>query len=175
MPSTSGTINRSTLSTNNQQDSIHPLFQRNSCRWPSCDTVCSSLTDFNRHLNDEHALDDRSVAQARVQQHVVQQLEALLTREKEILQAMMKHLHGGTNTTNGVTTTNTNSTATTAHLITQGGNRTLTNAYHALTSNNRPAQIATLSSPTSSSSSLNTNNTSSISVYFNDIVSVSSF
>lgn len=30
---------------------------------------------FHRHLNNEHALDDRSTAQCRVQMQVVQQLE----------------------------------------------------------------------------------------------------
>src|SRR5262249_15751589 len=111
MPAT--TVNRSSTITN--QDSINPLFQRNYCHWPSCDTLCSTLIEFNRHINDEHSLDDRSVAQARVQQHVVQQLEALLTREREILQAMMRHLHGGSTNTNGATSSN--STAT--HIITQ--------------------------------------------------------
>lgn len=35
----------------------------------------SSLTVVSRHLNNEHALDDRSTAQCRVQMQVVQQLE----------------------------------------------------------------------------------------------------
>lgn len=142
---TSTTLNRST-----QQDStLNPLFQRNYCRWPSCDTSCNSWAEFLKHLNDEHSLDDRSVAQARVQQHVVQQLEALLTREREILQAMMKHLHGGNSqvNSNGASSssnlTTSNPTATTAHIITQPAARTLT-SYH-----NRSNQ---LSSPTSSSS-----------------------
>lgn len=144
------TINRS--STVNNQESTNPLYQRNYCRWPSCDTLCSTLADFLRHLSEEHSLDDRSVAQARVQQHVVQQLEALLTREREILQAMMKHLHGGSTNTNGATSSS-NSTST-AHIITQPTNRTLA-SYHP----SRTAQIASLSSPASSSSSIN--NTSS--------------
>jgi hypothetical protein len=148
MPAT--TVNRLT---NQQQDSINPLYQRNYCRWPSCDTLCSSLMDFNRHLNEEHSLDDRSVAQARVQQHVVQQLEALLTREREILQSMMKHLHGGSTNTNGATSSNSNST-TTAHIITQPTTRTLGPYHHT-----RTGQLASLSSPASSSSSIN--NTSS--------------
>ena len=141
MPSatTTTTVNRSTQ----QDSSINSLYQRNYCRWPSCDTLCSSLIDFNRHLNDDHALDDRSVAQARVQQHVVQQLEALLTREREILQSMMKHLHGGNQQTNSNGASSSNPTPTTAHIITQQPARTIT-SYH----NNRSTQ---LSSPTSSS------------------------
>ncbi len=156
MPTT--TINRS----GQQDSSINPLYQRNYCRWPSCDTLCTSLIDFNRHINEEHSLDDRSVAQARVQQHVVQQLEALLTREREILQSMMRHLHGGSTNTNGATSSsNSNSTAT-AHIITQPTTRTLTTStpyHHTLTNNSRAAQLASLSSPASSSSSIN--NTSS--------------
>jgi hypothetical protein len=158
MPAT--TVNRSSTITNQQQDSGNPLFQRNYCRWPSCDTLCSSLMDFNRHLNDEHSLDDRSVAQARVQQHVVQQLEALLTREREILQAMMRHLHGGSTNTNGATSSNSNTPST--QILTQPTTRTLTTSgpyHHTLTANTRAAQLASLSSPASSSSSIN--NTSS--------------
>jgi hypothetical protein len=140
---TTTTINRSTQ----QDSSSNPLYQRNYCCWPSCDTLCSSLMDFNRHLTDEHSLDDRSVAQARVQQHVVQQLEALLTREREILQSMMKHLHGGNpqHNSNGASSSNPTTTAT-AHIITHQPARTLT-SYH----NNRSAQ---LSSPTSSTTTL---------------------
>lgn len=153
MPAT--TINRSSTAPHQPQDSANPLYQRNYCRWPSCDTLCSSLMDFNRHLSDEHSLDDRSVAQARVQQHVVQQLEALLAREREILQAMMRHLHGGSSNSNGATSSNSNSTS--AHVIAQPATRTLTTSapYH----HARAAQLASLSSPASSSSSIN--NTSS--------------
>lgn len=46
-----------------------------------------------RHLSTEHALDDRSTAQARVQMQVVNQLEIQLTKERERLAAMMAHLH----------------------------------------------------------------------------------
>ena len=46
-----------------------------------------------RHLSTEHALDDRSTAQARVQMQVVNQLELQLTKERERLAAMMAHLH----------------------------------------------------------------------------------
>ncbi|XP_056589512.1 forkhead box protein P1a isoform X5 [Triplophysa dalaica] len=46
-----------------------------------------------RHLNSEHALDDKSTAQCRVQMQVVQQLELQLAKDKERLQAMMAHLH----------------------------------------------------------------------------------
>ncbi|CAL8260857.1 unnamed protein product [Merluccius merluccius] len=45
------------------------------------------------HLLIEHALDDRSTAQCRVQMQVVQQLDLQLSKERERLQAMMTHLH----------------------------------------------------------------------------------
>lgn len=54
---------------------------------------CFKLTPFNRHLNTEHTLDDRSTAQARVQMQVVSQLELQLQKERDRLQAMMHHLH----------------------------------------------------------------------------------
>ncbi|CAF1170723.1 unnamed protein product [Adineta ricciae] len=166
MPAT--TINRSSTTAHQQADINNPLFQRNYCRWPSCDTLCSSLAEFHRHLNDEHALDDRSVAQARVQQHVVQQLEALLTREREILQAMMRHLHGGSTTTNGATSSN----STSAHIVTQPATRTLTASgpYQTLTSNTRATQLASLSSPASSSSSINNTSSSAAALHHLPIV-----
>ncbi|KAK3544786.1 hypothetical protein QTP86_027481, partial [Hemibagrus guttatus] len=52
-----------------------------------------TLDSFLKHLNSEHALDDRSTAQCRVQMQVVQQLEIQLSKERERLQAMMAHLH----------------------------------------------------------------------------------
>ncbi|CAF1199698.1 unnamed protein product [Rotaria sordida] len=173
MPTT--TINRSSTLTNQQQqqDSLNPLYQRNYCRWPSCDTLCSSLIDFNRHLNDEHSLDDRSVAQARVQQHVVQQLESLLTREREILQAMMKHLHGGSINTNGATSSSSSNTTTT-HIITQPTTRTLTTSttpyHHTLATNARTTQLTSLSSPASSSSSINNTSSSTAALHHLPIV-----
>ncbi|KAE8277687.1 Forkhead box protein P4 XlFoxP4 [Larimichthys crocea] len=51
------------------------------------------MGQFIKHLNNEHALDDRSTAQCRVQMQVVQQLEIQLAKESERLQAMMAHLH----------------------------------------------------------------------------------
>lgn len=48
---------------------------------------------FSRHMNTEHTLDDRSTAQARVQMQVVSQLEIQLQKERDILGAMMHHLH----------------------------------------------------------------------------------
>ncbi|TMW46723.1 hypothetical protein DOY81_008198, partial [Sarcophaga bullata] len=47
----------------------------------------------SEHLKNEHCLDDRSTAQARVQMQVVSQLEMHLQKERDRLQAMMHHLY----------------------------------------------------------------------------------
>uniref|UniRef100_A0A6I8MXK9 Forkhead box P1 n=1 Tax=Ornithorhynchus anatinus TaxID=9258 RepID=A0A6I8MXK9_ORNAN len=71
----------------------HPLYGHGVCKWPGCEAVCEDFQSFLKHLNNEHALDDRSTAQCRVQMQVVQQLELQLSKDKERLQAMMTHLH----------------------------------------------------------------------------------
>uniref|UniRef100_S4RCF5 FOXP coiled-coil domain-containing protein n=1 Tax=Petromyzon marinus TaxID=7757 RepID=S4RCF5_PETMA len=73
--------------------SSHALFGHGVCKWPGCEAVCEEYGQFLKHLNNEHALDDRSTAQCRVQMQVVQQLEIQLEKERERLQAMMAHLH----------------------------------------------------------------------------------
>ncbi|XP_078098099.1 forkhead box protein P4 isoform X1 [Mustelus asterias] len=72
---------------------IHPLFGHGECKWPGCEALCDDVGQFLKHLSNEHALDDRSTAQCRVQMQVVQQLEIQLSKESERLQAMMAHLH----------------------------------------------------------------------------------
>ncbi|XP_059806342.1 forkhead box protein P4 isoform X1 [Hypanus sabinus] len=72
---------------------VHPLFGHGECKWPGCEALCDDMGQFLKHLNNEHALDDRSTAQCRVQMQVVQQLEIQLSKETERLQAMMAHLH----------------------------------------------------------------------------------
>uniref|UniRef100_A0A671V1B2 Forkhead box P4 n=1 Tax=Sparus aurata TaxID=8175 RepID=A0A671V1B2_SPAAU len=71
----------------------HPLYGHGECKWPGCEALCEDMGQFIKHLNNEHALDDRSTAQCRVQMQVVQQLEIQLAKESERLQAMMAHLH----------------------------------------------------------------------------------
>ncbi|KAM9409455.1 forkhead box protein P1-B isoform 4-T5 [Pholidichthys leucotaenia] len=71
----------------------HPLYAHGVCKWPGCEAVFDDFQSFLKHLNNEHALDDRSTAQCRVQMQVVQQLELQLAKDKERLQAMMTHLH----------------------------------------------------------------------------------
>ncbi|XP_033100484.1 forkhead box protein P1-like isoform X2 [Anneissia japonica] len=72
---------------------IHPLYGHGMCKWPGCETSCDDFPSFLKHINNEHALDDRSTAQARVQMQVVNQLEIQLAKERERLAAMMAHLH----------------------------------------------------------------------------------
>eukprot|EP00069_Balaena_mysticetus_P004793 bmy_17726T0 len=57
----------------------HPLYGHGVCKWPGCEAVCEDFQSFLKHLNSEHALDDRSTAQCRVQMQVVQQLELQLS------------------------------------------------------------------------------------------------
>ncbi|XP_032593352.2 forkhead box protein P1 [Drosophila grimshawi] len=71
----------------------HPLFAHGICRWPGCEMDLEDIASFVKHLNSEHALDDRSTAQARVQMQVVSQLESHLQKERDRLQAMMHHLY----------------------------------------------------------------------------------
>ncbi|XP_068029670.1 forkhead box protein P4 isoform X8 [Anomalospiza imberbis] len=80
-------------SSHEETSGSHPLYGHGECKWPGCETLCEDLGQFVKHLNTEHALDDRSTAQCRVQMQVVQQLEIQLAKESERLQAMMAHLH----------------------------------------------------------------------------------
>ncbi|XP_017342397.1 forkhead box protein P1a isoform X1 [Ictalurus punctatus] len=76
-----------------EAQSNHPLYSHGVCKWPGCEAVLGDFQSFLKHLNSEHALDDKSTAQCRVQMQVVQQLELQLAKDKERLQAMMAHLH----------------------------------------------------------------------------------
>nr|XP_033782263.1 forkhead box protein P1 isoform X3 [Geotrypetes seraphini] len=87
-----GTLKRESLS-HEEQTHSHPLYGHGVCKWPGCEAICEDFHSFLKHLNNEHALDDRSTAQCRVQMQVVQQLELQLSKDKERLQAMMTHLH----------------------------------------------------------------------------------
>uniref|UniRef100_A0A3P8XC50 Fork-head domain-containing protein n=1 Tax=Esox lucius TaxID=8010 RepID=A0A3P8XC50_ESOLU len=84
---------RSTLDDHHHPHHSHPLYGHGVCKWPGCEAVFEDFQSFLKHLNNEHALDDRSTAQCRVQMQVVQQLELQLAKDKERLQAMMTHLH----------------------------------------------------------------------------------
>uniref|UniRef100_G3T9U4 Forkhead box P2 n=1 Tax=Loxodonta africana TaxID=9785 RepID=G3T9U4_LOXAF len=80
-------------SSHEETGACHTLYGHGVCKWPGCESICEDFGQFLKHLNNEHALDDRSTAQCRVQMQVVQQLEIQLSKERERLQAMMTHLH----------------------------------------------------------------------------------
>uniref|UniRef100_A0A8C2E6N6 Forkhead box P2 n=1 Tax=Cyprinus carpio TaxID=7962 RepID=A0A8C2E6N6_CYPCA len=85
--------NRRESSLHEETGASHSLYGHGVCKWPGCESICDDFGQFLKHLNSEHALDDRSTAQCRVQMQVVQQLEIQLSKERERLQAMMAHLH----------------------------------------------------------------------------------
>ncbi|XP_010002594.1 PREDICTED: forkhead box protein P2 isoform X11 [Chaetura pelagica] len=80
-------------SSHEETGASHTLYGHGVCKWPGCESVCEDFGQFLKHLNNEHALDDRSTAQCLLQMQVVQQLEIQLSKERERLQAMMTHLH----------------------------------------------------------------------------------
>ncbi|XP_046730891.1 forkhead box protein P4 isoform X2 [Silurus meridionalis] len=92
-PYSKGTPLQSSHSSHEEHTASHPLYGHGECKWPGCEALCEDMGQFIKHLNSEHALDDRSTAQCRVQMQVVQQLEIQLAKESERLQAMMTHLH----------------------------------------------------------------------------------
>ncbi|XP_040009065.1 forkhead box protein P1-B isoform X2 [Xiphias gladius] len=69
------------------------LFVSGLCRWPGCDAVSKDFPSFLKHLHSEHSHGDRSMAQWRVQQDIVQCMESQLILEKQKLTAMQLHLH----------------------------------------------------------------------------------
>uniref|UniRef100_A0A669F1C6 Forkhead box P4 n=1 Tax=Oreochromis niloticus TaxID=8128 RepID=A0A669F1C6_ORENI len=86
-------VHENTVTLHEEHTGSHPLYGHGECKWPGCEALCEDMGQFIKHLNNEHALDDRSTAQCRVQMQVVQQLEIQLAKESERLQAMMTHLH----------------------------------------------------------------------------------
>ncbi|KAG7477760.1 hypothetical protein MATL_G00073050 [Megalops atlanticus] len=92
-PYSKGAYLQNTHSSHEEHTGSHPLYGHGECKWPGCEALCEDMGQFIKHLNSEHALDDRSTAQCRVQMQVVQQLEIQLAKESERLQAMMTHLH----------------------------------------------------------------------------------
>uniref|UniRef100_H3CGX0 Forkhead box P3b n=1 Tax=Tetraodon nigroviridis TaxID=99883 RepID=H3CGX0_TETNG len=73
------------------------LFVSGLCRWPGCGAVSEDFPSFLKHLQSEHGRCDRSLAQWRVQQDIVQCLETQLVLEKQKLFAMQLHLQRSEN------------------------------------------------------------------------------
>ncbi|XP_029520067.1 forkhead box protein P1-like isoform X3 [Oncorhynchus nerka] len=83
-----------------QHEAGHPtlegssaLFLNGLCCWPGCDAVFEEFPSFLKHLHSDHGHGDRSIAQWKVQQDMVQYMETQLTVEKQKLFAMQLHLH----------------------------------------------------------------------------------
>lgn len=68
------------------------LFVSGLCRWPGCDAVFEDFPSFLKHLHSEHSHGDRSIAQWKVQQDIVQCMESKLILERQKLIAMQLHL-----------------------------------------------------------------------------------
>ncbi|XP_063320725.1 forkhead box protein P3 [Pelmatolapia mariae] len=68
------------------------LLMSGLCRWPGCEAVFEDFSSFLKHLHSEHGHGDRSIAQWRVQQDIVQYMESQLILEKQKLIAMQLHL-----------------------------------------------------------------------------------
>ncbi|XP_076023266.1 forkhead box protein P1-B-like isoform X2 [Genypterus blacodes] len=75
------------------QDSTSALFVRGLCCWPGCEAPSEDFQSFLKHLYSEHSHGERSLAQWRVQQEMVQSMESQLILEKQKLLAMQLHLH----------------------------------------------------------------------------------
>ncbi|KAF7652454.1 hypothetical protein LDENG_00096590 [Lucifuga dentata] len=69
------------------------LFESGLCRWPGCGAASEDFPAFLKHLHSEHGRGDRSLAQWKVQQDMVQYMERQLIVEKQKLFAMQLHLH----------------------------------------------------------------------------------
>ncbi|XP_059188360.1 forkhead box protein P3 [Centropristis striata] len=81
-----------------------PLFVNGLCRWPGCDVVFEDFPSFSKHLHSEHSHGDRSIAQWKVQQDIVQCMESQLILEKQKLIAMQLHLQLSEHKFNGLAT-----------------------------------------------------------------------
>ena len=62
------------------------------CNTPKVHYVYLFQFHLQRHLNSAHTLEDKTIAQTRVQLQIVNQLDLQLQKEKDRLDAMMKHL-----------------------------------------------------------------------------------
>lgn len=81
------------LNNNNSiPEGISALFVSGLCRWPGCGVLLEDFSTFLKHLHSEHRNSDKSIAQWRVQQDIVQYMERQLVLEKEKLVAMQLHL-----------------------------------------------------------------------------------
>uniref|UniRef100_A0A0K0FH81 Forkhead box protein P3 (inferred by orthology to a human protein) n=1 Tax=Strongyloides venezuelensis TaxID=75913 RepID=A0A0K0FH81_STRVS len=76
------------LALNNNQ-SVHTLYQHNFCVWPGCNHPCESLAAFLTHLASTHRTDESNNTHIKNQIELIENLEHKITKEKQILHAMM--------------------------------------------------------------------------------------
>merc|ERR1712098_769494 len=81
-------LKRETGDKENDLDKENLLCSNGQCRWPGCESDCPSPEAWRSHMSQEHGLNDKSTAQARVQMQIVTQLEVQLKKEKIRLAAM---------------------------------------------------------------------------------------
>ncbi|XP_027022616.1 forkhead box protein P1-B isoform X2 [Tachysurus fulvidraco] len=75
-----------------QANVINSLFVNGRCRWPDCDEAFREYPVFMKHLNNRHSWGEKTIAQWRVQEERVRQMESQLVKERQTLQAMQLHL-----------------------------------------------------------------------------------
>ncbi|XP_062522331.1 forkhead box protein P1-like isoform X2 [Corticium candelabrum] len=90
--STSGPSNGSKCDVMTQSN-LKLLYKKGSCQWAGCSTSCRNLSECLKHLNSDHNLSEKTIAQFRVQAHVVSQLETQLAQERTRLYAMYSYLN----------------------------------------------------------------------------------
>lgn len=76
------------LALNNNQ-SVHTLYQHNFCIWPGCNHPCETLAAFLTHLASTHRTDESNNTHIKNQIELIENLEHKITKEKQILHAMM--------------------------------------------------------------------------------------
>ncbi|XP_060738301.1 forkhead box protein P1-B isoform X2 [Tachysurus vachellii] len=75
-----------------QSNVINSLFVNGRCHWPNCDEAFREYSVFMKHLNNRHSWGEKTIAQWRVQEERVRQMESQLVKERQKLQAMQLHL-----------------------------------------------------------------------------------
>ncbi|KAI5095009.1 forkhead box protein P3, partial [Silurus meridionalis] len=75
-----------------QSTVISSLLVNGRCRWPDCDEAFKEYSVFLKHLNNGHSWGEKTIAQWRVQEERVRQMESQLVQERQKLHAMQLHL-----------------------------------------------------------------------------------
>uniref|UniRef100_A0A3B3TNK5 Forkhead box protein P3-like n=1 Tax=Poecilia latipinna TaxID=48699 RepID=A0A3B3TNK5_9TELE len=73
-------------------EGMSALFVSGLCRWPGCGVVSENFSTFLKHLHSEHRHNDKSIAQWRVQQDIVQYMERQVNSKMHV--ALQTVMHG---------------------------------------------------------------------------------